>query len=126
VVGWNSTSTEPMAVLSMVSASDDTLFPKGRLVSNHKLLYLDRLFASTISKVSVKDYGLNHSKVATLIWTTQLALVVLVFYWTADSDPHLYITSNLLICQEDLQQIFYFIPAVFYKTIVDRPFIIKI
>jgi hypothetical protein len=55
------------AVLSMVSASDDTLFPKGRLVSNHKTLYLDRLFASTISKGSVKDCGLNHSKVATLI-----------------------------------------------------------
>jgi len=60
-----------------------------------QILYLDRLFASTISKVSVKDCGLNHSKVATLIWTTQLVLAVLVFYCNADTDPHQYITASL-------------------------------
>jgi hypothetical protein len=55
------------AVLSMGSASDDTRVSKESIVSNHKTLYLDRLFASTISKGSVKDCGLNHSKVATLV-----------------------------------------------------------
>ncbi len=40
---------------------------KESIAPNHKSLYLDRLFASTISKVSVKDCGLNHSKVATLV-----------------------------------------------------------
>jgi len=55
------------AVLSMVSAYDDALVSKESIAPNHKSLYLDRLFASTISKVSVKDCGLNHSKVATLV-----------------------------------------------------------
>ena len=99
VVSWNSTSTEP------IDSSFDGLClrccpcPKRSIAPNHKSFYLDRLFASTISKGSVKDCGLNYSKVATLIWTTQLVLAVLVFYWNADSDPHLYNTGIIFVCQ---------------------------
>jgi hypothetical protein len=56
-----------LAVLSMVSASDGTLVFKQSIVPNHKSLYLIILFASIVFKVSVKDCGLNHSKVATLV-----------------------------------------------------------
>jgi len=40
---------------------------KESIAPNHKSLYLDILFASIVSKGSVKNCGLNHSKVATLV-----------------------------------------------------------
>ncbi len=40
---------------------------KESIAPNHKSLYLDILFASIVSKGSVKDCELNHPKVATLI-----------------------------------------------------------
>ncbi len=81
MVGWTSTSTEHKG-----SSFDGLCLrcypcPKRSMIPNHKSLYLEILFASIVSKVSVKDCGLNHSKVATLIWTTQLVRAVLVFYW---------------------------------------------
>ena len=40
---------------------------KESIVPNHKSLYLNRLFASTIFKGSVRDCRLNYPKVATLV-----------------------------------------------------------